>query len=168
MIQMYWSCSPEAIPVSSPHVERAQIDMWTAHYKSTSLKLNCARSTVVHIPRWRTLILIINLLSLAQKGLYSRHKGGLKLWESTARERMRRSFNEFSFYATQVKTNSTHSAGWKILDRENTFGWHESSVGLSHGWRPPQIFTLSVSFCLLAWWVLTQTCLAKSTHGSRR
>ncbi len=85
-IQFYWSSSPAASPLSSPHVEKPKIDMWTAHYKSTSLKLNCAKSIAVQIPRWLPLILIINLLSHSHKRAHISATTGLKLWESTARE----------------------------------------------------------------------------------
>ena len=62
-----------------------RIDMWTACYKSTSLKLNCAKSIAVQIPHWLPLILIINLLSHSHKRAHIPTATGLKLWESTAR-----------------------------------------------------------------------------------
>lgn len=50
-------------PASWFHVEKPKIDMWTADYKSTRLKLNCAKSIAAQIPSWMPLILIINLLA---------------------------------------------------------------------------------------------------------
>lgn len=44
-------------------MEKPKIDMWTADYKSTPLKLNCAKSIAAQIPSWMPLILIINLLA---------------------------------------------------------------------------------------------------------
>lgn len=82
---LYWSSSP-ASPVRSPHVERSRIDMWTAYYKSTSLKLNCAKPIAVQIPCWKPLILIINLLPHShKKGSYSSHNG-FGVIKSQARE----------------------------------------------------------------------------------
>lgn len=57
------------------HMEKPKIDMWTADYKSTRSKLNCAKSIAAQIPSWMPLILIINLLasSLTLRGSYPCH-----------------------------------------------------------------------------------------------
>lgn len=71
------------------HMEKLKIDMWTADYKSTRLKLNCAKSIAVQIPSWMPLILIINLLARSHKEAHIPATTGLKLWRSTASERER-------------------------------------------------------------------------------
>lgn len=91
----YWS-----IPQTTTHRTHltwrgAQIDMWTAYYKSTSLKLNCAKSIGVQIPCWPSLILIINLLTRTRS--YSRHNGG-PTYEKVKEDRG----NEFSFVPAYV------------------------------------------------------------------
>lgn len=57
-----WAC-----PVCLPHVESPKIDMWTAYYKSTSSKLNCAKTIAVQIPCWMPLIFYIKPLSYLVK-----------------------------------------------------------------------------------------------------
>lgn len=61
------------------HMEKPKIDMWTADYKSTRLKLNCAKSIAAQIPSWLPLILIINLLARSHKEAHIPATTDLKL-----------------------------------------------------------------------------------------
>lgn len=72
-------------------MEKPKIDMWTADYKSTPLKLNCAKSIAAQIPSWMPLILIINLLarSLTQRGSYPCHDSSQVMKKHSERGRER-------------------------------------------------------------------------------